>query len=163
LILLETNILLRYARATDPRFATVDTAIGAMRSNGDVICVVPQVIYEFWAAATRPVAANGLGLTVADGHHSERERSRCGSGVLVAIQRRRSQSPLDVLDRFTTWFLEPLLEESLELLATTQFLDFTIERIGRLEEKIAPFLASNDHALPGRQFQDLVNRERLAP
>jgi hypothetical protein len=29
-----------------------------------VLCVVPQNIYEFWAVATGPVAANGLGLSV---------------------------------------------------------------------------------------------------
>ena len=27
---------------------------------------MPQTIYEFWATATRPVAANGLGLSVAE-------------------------------------------------------------------------------------------------
>ena len=28
------------------------------------MCVVPQNLYEFWAVATRPIAANGLGLTI---------------------------------------------------------------------------------------------------
>jgi predicted nucleic acid-binding protein len=64
LILLDTNILLRYARTADPSFATVDTAVNALHANGDVLCVVPQNIYEFWAVATRPTAANGLGLSV---------------------------------------------------------------------------------------------------
>jgi predicted nucleic acid-binding protein len=64
LILLDTNILLRYARTTDPDFATVDTAVNTLHANGEVLCVVPQNVYEFWAVATRPVAANGLGLSV---------------------------------------------------------------------------------------------------
>jgi predicted nucleic acid-binding protein len=64
LILLDTNILLRYALATDPAFATVDAAISALQAHGEVLCAVPQNIYEFWAAATRPTAANGLGLTI---------------------------------------------------------------------------------------------------
>jgi len=64
LILLDTNILLRYALTADPAFATVDTAVNTLHASGEVLCVVPQNVYEFWAAATRPTAANGLGLTV---------------------------------------------------------------------------------------------------
>jgi predicted nucleic acid-binding protein len=66
LILLDTNILLRYAIAADPAFATVDTAINALHGGGEVLCVVPQNVYEFWATATRPVAANGLNLYVSE-------------------------------------------------------------------------------------------------
>jgi predicted nucleic acid-binding protein len=64
LILLDTNILLRYALASDPAFAKVDTTISTLHANGEALCVVPQNIYEFWAAATRPTAANGLDLSV---------------------------------------------------------------------------------------------------
>ena len=64
MILLDTNILLRYASAADPAFATVDTAIKALHAGGEVLCVVPQNIYEFWATATRPTASNGLGLSI---------------------------------------------------------------------------------------------------
>jgi predicted nucleic acid-binding protein len=64
LILRDTNILLRYARTSDPAFAAVDISIHALHADGEVLCVVPQNIYEFWAAATRPAAANGLGLSV---------------------------------------------------------------------------------------------------
>ncbi len=64
MILLDTNILLRYARTADPAFATVDTAINGLHASGEVLCVVPQNIYEFWATATRPTASNGLGLSV---------------------------------------------------------------------------------------------------
>ena len=66
MILLDTNILLRYARIADPAFATVDTAINALHASGEVLCVVPQNVYEFWATATRPVASNGLGLSVSE-------------------------------------------------------------------------------------------------
>ena len=64
MIVLDTNILLRSARFADPAFATVDATIAALHANGDVLCVVPQNIYEFWAVATRPAASNGLGLSV---------------------------------------------------------------------------------------------------
>ena len=62
--LLDTNILLRYAEAGNPLFATVDAALAALHGAGEVLCVVPQNLYEFWAVATRPVAGNGLGLSV---------------------------------------------------------------------------------------------------
>ncbi len=64
MILLDTNILLRYARAADPSFAAVDAAIIALHADGEALCVVPQNIYEFWATATRPIASNGLGLSI---------------------------------------------------------------------------------------------------
>jgi hypothetical protein len=66
LILLDTNILLRYASAADPDFAVVEAAVNTLRASGEVLCTVPQNVYEFWAAATRPTAANGLGLSVAE-------------------------------------------------------------------------------------------------
>jgi predicted nucleic acid-binding protein len=66
LILLDTNILLRYARTADPSFGIVDGAINALHASGEVLVVVPQNFYEFWATATRPIAANGLGLSVAE-------------------------------------------------------------------------------------------------
>jgi predicted nucleic acid-binding protein len=64
LILLDTNLLLRYARIADPDFATVDTAVNALHASGEVLSVVPQNIYESWAVATHPTTANGLGFSV---------------------------------------------------------------------------------------------------
>ena len=66
MILVDTNILLRYANVQDPAFATVKAAIHSLDAAGEVLCVVPQNYYEFWAAATRPTSANGLGLSVPD-------------------------------------------------------------------------------------------------
>jgi hypothetical protein len=57
LILVDANILLRYARTTNPDFATVDTAVATLRANGDLLGVIPQSFYEFWAKATRPAVA----------------------------------------------------------------------------------------------------------
>jgi predicted nucleic acid-binding protein len=64
LILLDSNILLRYSSTADPAFASVDAAVNTLHANGELLCVVPQNIYEFWATATRPTTANGLGLSV---------------------------------------------------------------------------------------------------
>jgi predicted nucleic acid-binding protein len=64
LILVDTNILLRYVNPTDPAHATAKAALASHQAAGEILSMVPQNIYEFWAVATRPVAANGLGLTV---------------------------------------------------------------------------------------------------
>jgi predicted nucleic acid-binding protein len=45
------------------------TAVEAVRlllSQGEMLCVLPQNLIEFWAVATRPASANGLNLTVAE-------------------------------------------------------------------------------------------------
>jgi predicted nucleic acid-binding protein len=38
-------------------------AIGRLLSRGDELMLAPQVLMEFWAAATRPVDVNGYGWT----------------------------------------------------------------------------------------------------
>jgi predicted nucleic acid-binding protein len=64
-ILLDSNILLRLVKTTDPAFPAVSTAVTTLLSAGDTLCIVPQNLYEFWAVATRPaVGANGLGLSI---------------------------------------------------------------------------------------------------
>ena len=63
-VVLDANVLLRYAQPTDPAHRTVVTAIAALRAAGDIPVLVPQTIYEFWVVATRPVANNGLELAV---------------------------------------------------------------------------------------------------
>ncbi len=43
-------------------------AVVALRRRGEELCIVPQNLIEFWAVATRPLEANGLGLTVEEAH-----------------------------------------------------------------------------------------------
>jgi predicted nucleic acid-binding protein len=64
LTLLDTNVLLRYASPADAAHATAKGAIASVQGSGETPCIFPQNVYEFWAAATRPVAVNGLGLSV---------------------------------------------------------------------------------------------------
>lgn len=66
MILVGTNILLRLAVSTDPLFGTVDTYVNALVAGGETLCIVPQNVYEFWATASRPKAANGLGLSISE-------------------------------------------------------------------------------------------------
>jgi predicted nucleic acid-binding protein len=44
-------------------------AVNSLFKSGATLCIAPQSVYEFWAVATRPVAARGLGLSIpqADG------------------------------------------------------------------------------------------------
>ncbi len=67
--LLDTNILGRLAEPTHSQYRPAKDATDTLRRGGDIPCVIPQVLYEFWVVATRPVAQNGLGMTAtqADG------------------------------------------------------------------------------------------------
>ena len=65
-VLIDTNVLIRLASPADPQYATADRALEALRATGHELFLVPQVLYEFWAVATRAAGGqvNGLGLTV---------------------------------------------------------------------------------------------------
>jgi predicted nucleic acid-binding protein len=56
LILVDTNVLLRLVEPGHRHHAVASTAIRALRQAGNTLCVVPQVHYEFWVAATRDEA-----------------------------------------------------------------------------------------------------------
>ncbi len=62
-VLLDTNILGRMAEPGHPQHQPALDATAALRMQGDTPCLVPQVLYEFWVTATRPTAANRLGLS----------------------------------------------------------------------------------------------------
>jgi len=65
-VLFDTNIL---TRAAQPGHALQEIALKAgdiLKTRGETLCVVPQVLYEFWSVATRPPGENGLGLTTAE-------------------------------------------------------------------------------------------------
>ena len=62
-VLLDTNVLLRFADPTHPQYRAAADATDLLGKQGDVLCLVPQNFYEFWVVSTRPVAQNGRGLT----------------------------------------------------------------------------------------------------
>jgi predicted nucleic acid-binding protein len=62
---IDTNILLRLAVAAHLHHRVTMQAVGHLRRGGWTAVLLPQVVYEFWAVATRTVAANGLGLNPA--------------------------------------------------------------------------------------------------
>lgn len=62
MILVDTNVLLRAAQVEHRAHAEATTALDALRRAGEELCVVPQVVYEYWVVCTRPLASNGLNL-----------------------------------------------------------------------------------------------------
>ena len=65
-ILLDTNVLGRLAHPADPLHATALDAVSIARRRGYRPAIVPQVLYEFWVVATRPVDQNGLGMSTVE-------------------------------------------------------------------------------------------------
>lgn len=61
-ILADTNILLRLVETGHAQHATTVSAVRELRHAGHPLVLVPQVIYEYWVVATRPMGVNGLGL-----------------------------------------------------------------------------------------------------
>jgi len=76
--LVDTNILLRIARRLDPQHKIVDAALACLAGQGTTFYYTHQNIAELWNAMTRPVARNGLGLSIAD---AEREVSAIEAGM----------------------------------------------------------------------------------
>lgn len=64
-VLLDTNILTRSGQPGHPMHASALNAVSSLRIRGEDLCIVPQKLVEFWTVATRPLSANGLGMTTA--------------------------------------------------------------------------------------------------
>jgi predicted nucleic acid-binding protein len=64
--LVDTTILVRLANVRDVQHATVAGAVLELHRRGEVLHVTPQVMVEFRNVATRPLAANGAGLSIVD-------------------------------------------------------------------------------------------------
>jgi predicted nucleic acid-binding protein len=66
---LDTNVLLRSVQKQHVMFKEADVAVRTLLSFGEILYVTSQNLIEFWAVATRPLANNGLGLTVEEASH----------------------------------------------------------------------------------------------
>lgn len=62
MILLDTNILLCAAQSNSPFFEEVTNKILHLAKEEELV-LCPQNFYEFYAVATRPISANGFGLS----------------------------------------------------------------------------------------------------
>jgi predicted nucleic acid-binding protein len=65
-VVIDANVLLRFADPTAAQHPTAVAALSAVRAQGDSLRTLPQSLYEFWVVATRPIVNNGLGLSVAE-------------------------------------------------------------------------------------------------
>lgn len=78
--LIDTNILLRITRRSDPHHKLVDTSLARLAGQGTTLYYTHQNIAELWNAMTRPVERNGLGLSVAE---TEREVRVIEGGMVL--------------------------------------------------------------------------------
>lgn len=62
-ILVDTSILGRLANQADLAHTVAKAAVAELHRRGEVLTVTAQNLIEFRNFSTRPVAANGLGLT----------------------------------------------------------------------------------------------------
>jgi predicted nucleic acid-binding protein len=63
--LVDTSILVRLANHSDAAYPVADRAIVELHRRGEILHLTPQTLVEFRNVATRPSAANGLGLAAA--------------------------------------------------------------------------------------------------
>jgi predicted nucleic acid-binding protein len=63
--LVDTSVLVRLANRADASYPVADRAVVELHRRGEVLHVTPQNLVEFRNVATRPPAANVLGLSVA--------------------------------------------------------------------------------------------------
>jgi predicted nucleic acid-binding protein len=64
--LIDTNVLGRLAQPLHPFHVVATKALDKLAEESNELRIVPQVIYEFWAVATRPASENGLDFSVDD-------------------------------------------------------------------------------------------------
>ena len=62
--LIDTSVLVRTINVGNPLQSAAIDSLSLLRTQGETLCVVPQNLIEFWAVATRPLSANGLGITL---------------------------------------------------------------------------------------------------
>jgi predicted nucleic acid-binding protein len=64
--LADTNILLRLLHRGDPDHSVVRSSLRTLQRGGEQVCYAAQNLVEFWRVCTRPISANGFGLSVAE-------------------------------------------------------------------------------------------------
>jgi hypothetical protein len=62
-VLLDTNVLLRGLNSSHPDHLLIRQSLEELFVAQHDLVVVPQILYEYWVVATRPVSVNGFGLT----------------------------------------------------------------------------------------------------
>jgi hypothetical protein len=83
--LIDTNILLRITRRSDPQHQVVDNALARLAGQAASLHYTHQNIAELWNAMTRPVDRNGFGLT-ADEAEREVRAIEAGMSLLGTVR-----------------------------------------------------------------------------
>lgn len=65
-VLVDTNILLRSAQPNHPLCPQATHAVSKLIRQKDSVFFCAQNVAEFWNVATRPISANGLGMSGKD-------------------------------------------------------------------------------------------------
>jgi len=65
-LLLDSNVLLRWADSRAPEYAQCTEAVTRLAEASNIVYVCAQVIIESYVVASRPVKANGLGFTITE-------------------------------------------------------------------------------------------------
>jgi predicted nucleic acid-binding protein len=63
-VLVDTNVLGRLSQPSHPLHAAAIRAVKSLHDAQHELRIVPQVIYEYWVVATRPIVQNGLGFSI---------------------------------------------------------------------------------------------------
>jgi predicted nucleic acid-binding protein len=68
--LVDTNVLLRISKRSDPHHAVVEQALSRLAVHGAALYYTHQNIAELWNTMTRPPARNGFGLSMVDANQA---------------------------------------------------------------------------------------------
>lgn len=71
--LADTNVAARRILTQDPAHAQIKVAVDTLILRGETVAITAQNLVEFQALATRPLEANGLGLTTAEANEQARD------------------------------------------------------------------------------------------
>ena len=72
-ILVDTNLLVRITHFEHVQHPYAIKAIIDLKDAGHELCLVPQVIYEYWAVVTRPLSQNGMSESIEDAKQNVEE------------------------------------------------------------------------------------------
>jgi len=73
LFLVDTNVAARRILTEDPLHTMIKRAVDTLIVRGDVVMITAQNLVEFHALATRPLDANGLGLSSTEANKQARD------------------------------------------------------------------------------------------
>lgn len=66
MFLIDTNVLIRLANTADTSHKIAAGSVAELHRRGELLHITPQNLVEFRSVATRPPAANGLGLSAGE-------------------------------------------------------------------------------------------------